>query len=74
MTAHLVGAQPQRGRAGLRRLRVLEGLEKRKFGIAPELNEHVARRMKDEAEIERQRHKAQELKGPAGAPKALAKK
>jgi len=45
-----------------------EGLEKRRFGVAPVLVEHVVKRMKDDAEIEKQRGKARELRAaPKGA-------
>lgn len=43
-----------------------EGREKRRFGIAPELYGDVARKMNDDAEIERQKSKAREVKGGAG--------
>ena len=46
-----------------------EGLEKRRFGIAPVMMEYVARKMKDEAEIEKQKSKARELRS---APKGAA--
>ncbi len=47
-----------------------EGLEKRRFGIAPAMTEHVARRMKEEADIEKQRNKAREARSTpkSGAP------
>ena len=39
-----------------------EGLEKKKFGIAPVSQEHVARKLRDESEIEKQRSKARGLR------------
>ena len=44
-----------------------EGLEKKKFGVAPSLREHVARRMRDDAEIEKQKTKARELRSTPNA-------
>jgi hypothetical protein len=46
-----------------------EGLEKRRFGIAPSLQEYVSKKMKDDAEIEKQKSKARELRS---TPKAKA--
>ena len=52
------------------------GTLKKKFAIAPTLTSHVATLMKDDAEIEKQRTKVRDLRGPArpqakgqGAPK-----
>jgi hypothetical protein len=51
------------------------GLEHQRFGIMPDLSAHVARRMKEDVQIEVQRGKARELKAaPAAAAfKAKAK-
>ena len=51
-----------------------EGIEKKRFGIAPSLTEHVACKMKDEAEIEKQRSKIRELRGSKTPAAAGAKK
>ena len=58
-----------------------EGLEKKRFGVAPSLREHVARRMRDDAKIEKQKTKAREFrttpnagaKASGAAAKAAAK-
>jgi hypothetical protein len=39
------------------------GLEETRYGVMRELSSHIARRLKDEAEIEKQRSKVRELKG-----------
>ena len=42
------------------------GQRRGKMGISPALSAHVARTMKDESEIDRQRHKANEARGRGG--------
>jgi hypothetical protein len=50
-----------------------EGIEKKRFGIAPALSEHVSRKMRDDAEIEKQKNKARELRTtPTAKAKASA--
>jgi hypothetical protein len=51
-----------------------EGIEKKRFGIAPSLSEHVSRKMRDDAEIEKQKNKARELRTtPSAHASAKAK-
>jgi hypothetical protein len=47
------------------------GSRRGRHGIAPSLNAHVARVMKDEAEIEKQRSKARDADGGKGGKKKL---
>ena len=46
-----------------------EGLERRRVGVAPQLQEYVAKKMKDEAEIEKQKDKARGLRAAAPGKK-----
>ena len=44
------------------------GFSQRAFGIAPQLTAHAAAKTKEKAEVEKQRHKAKELRVLAKAP------
>jgi hypothetical protein len=64
LDAHSSGGQPS-WEAGEHFL----GLGRRAKGIAPNLSEHVAGQLKAEAEIDKQRQKAREVKKAGLTPK-----